>query len=106
MRLEIVVVAALFLSACAEAPRAVSTSPGTSEEQRVRMAYKDVPEDDAARALFFKAAITKAGQRCDEVTRALMGEPGNWTVTCAPGYAYAFQFYYDKGDQYRVSRLR
>jgi len=70
------------------------------------MTYKDVREDDDARAQFFKAAIAKASQRCDEVTRALMREPGKWTVSCAPGYTYAFQFYYDNGDQYRVSRLR
>lgn len=48
--------------------------------------------DDSARELIFKRALSKNGQRCDSVEKALMTSPGAWIVTCAPGYKYGFSF--------------
>lgn len=47
---------------------------------------------DAARSFILRGMIRKSGSRCDSVDSMLMGEPGSWTVKCAPGYTYVFRF--------------
>lgn len=57
-----------------------------------RLVLQNRAPDDGARDFIFRAALRRAGQRCDRVTGAVMSSPGRWTVRCAPGYSYRFGF--------------
>jgi len=59
---------------------------------RRRLFLEDRRWDDDARGSVFHKVLRSAGQRCDDVSRMLMGRPGVWRVTCAPGYVYTFRF--------------
>jgi hypothetical protein len=71
----------------------------------VRVLRQNISVDDHARAFIFQGALSHSGNRCDEVTTAIMGAPGVWTVNCAPGYVYRLSFD-SEGEVTGAQRLR
>ena len=78
---------------------------GSTSSDLRRAVRENHSADDSARALIFRSALRKSGQRCDDVESAIMGAPGVWTITCSPGYRYRFE--YDRnGNPVGAYRLR
>lgn len=75
-------------------PSRVQQAPTAAESQATnrRLFFENHAPDDLARGYIFKQVLKGAGQRCDSVQVAVMGDPGVWKVVCAPGYRYAFRF--------------
>ena len=78
--------------------------PSTDPDARARLFLRNEPGGDWGRAVVFREALTRAGQRCDSVDRQIMQRPGEWLVSCAPGYRYRFTFG-PRGELERSERL-
>lgn len=87
------------------APVVTTLTPATGmSADSIRVLRQDVKWDDGARAFIFRRYLRDAGQRCDEVTGQVMGDPGHWTVRCGAGYM--FRFVFDaKGEMTSAVRL-
>ncbi len=78
--------------------------PHADPDARARLFLRNEPGGDWGRAVVFREALTRGGQRCDNVDRQIMQRPGEWLVSCAPGYRYRFTFG-PRGELERSERL-
>ena len=95
-----------------EHPKTVVTTvpPGSSQgtslsKDQVRVLRENRAGDDSSREYIFRAQIKALGQRCDSVDSAIMGEPGEWEISCAPGYEYRIS-YDENGTPTRAQRAQ
>lgn len=61
-------------------------------EDQIRVVRENHRGDDSSREYIFRAQIKALGERCDSVDRAIMGGPGEWEISCAPGYEYRLSY--------------
>lgn len=87
-----------------QAARESAERPRADPDARARLFLRNEPGGDWSRAVVFREALTRAGQRCDSVDRQIMQRPGEWLVSCAPGYRYRFTFG-PRGELERSERL-
>lgn len=88
-----------------EAARAQpSLGPGLSSNH-IRVLRENHRGDDSSREYIFKTQIKALGQRCDSVDSAIMGAPGEWEISCAPGYEYRIS-YDPSGKPVRAQRAQ
>lgn len=92
-----------------EAARAMQSSSQPSSvgltKDQIRVLRENHSGDDSSREHVFRAQINALGQRCDSVNRAIMGGPGEWTISCAPGYDYRLS-YDEAGKPTRAQRAQ
>lgn len=79
------------MEAYKENPIDSSGTMGLTRDQ-IRVVRENHRGDDSSREHVFRAQIKALGQRCDSVDRAIMGGPGEWTISCAPGYDYRLSY--------------
>jgi hypothetical protein len=83
-------------------PPAATSAPTAKKQEKSdwrRVWRENHRLDDGARKFMVSGMLRKAGERCDEIERMIMGAPGTWTVSCAPGYRYLFVF--DEHGEYQ-----
>lgn len=86
-------------------PTVGTRSPSRLTEDQIRVLRENRRGDDSSREYIFKTQIKALGHRCDSVDSAIMGAPGEWEISCAPGYDY--RLYYDAhGKPVRAQRAQ
>ncbi|MBN2371755.1 MAG: hypothetical protein JXO72_14830 [Vicinamibacteria bacterium] len=73
-------------------PAPSPTHASSSTRVNKRLVLENNPLDHDARVAAFKQIVISAGEHCDGIEKPAMRSPGNWIVTCKPGYIYTFKF--------------
>jgi hypothetical protein len=86
-------------------PRSSQQNSGGLTKEHIRVVRENRRGDDSSREYIFMRQIKALGQRCDSVESAIMGAPGDWTISCAPGYDYRLS-YGEDGEPTRAQRAQ